>query len=70
MRMLADANALTMGIILKQQPEVVQALKEAASKLDSVYHLDYADSIDKNTKEGAAEYQAVSEDKGQRPGDG
>lgn len=47
MRMLADANSLTMGIILKQQPEVVQALKEAASKLDSIYHLDYVDSINK-----------------------
>lgn len=47
MRMLADANSLTMGIILKQQPEVVQALKEAAYKLDNIYHLDYANSINK-----------------------
>lgn len=47
MRMLADADALTMGIILKQQPEVVQALKEAASKLDNVYHLDYTNNINK-----------------------
>ena len=47
MRRLANADALTMSIILKQQPEVVQALKEAASKLDSIYHLDYIDNINK-----------------------
>lgn len=47
MRRLANADALTMSIILKQQPEVVQALKEAASKLDNIYHLDYIDNINK-----------------------
>ena len=47
MRRLANADALTMSIILKQQPEVVQALKEAASKLDSIYHLNYTDNINK-----------------------
>lgn len=47
MRRLANADALTMSIILKQQPEVVQALKEAASKLDNIYHLDYTDNINK-----------------------
>lgn len=47
MRSLANADALTMSIILKQQPEVVQVLKEAAYKLDSIYHLDYTDNINK-----------------------
>ena len=47
MRMLADTDALTMGIILKQHPEIVQTLKEAASRLDNVYHLDYTNNINK-----------------------